>query len=127
MYKIKIMFFNLVLLGIVLSQVNVDPVKVLLSKNRDILAAEEAYKAALKNIKVYGVLPDPMVESTFFIEPIETRNGPMKGQFMLCQKFPLWRTTFTCTEINLKHGILVTWLEALSILKMRNLNPIFEC
>ena len=89
-HKIKIVFLNLVLSGIVLSQVNVDPVKVLLSKNRDILAAEEAYKAALKNIKVYGVLPDPMVESTFFIEPIETRNGPMEGQFMLGQKFPLW-------------------------------------
>ncbi|MCH8010706.1 MAG: TolC family protein [Candidatus Marinimicrobia bacterium] len=89
-HKIKILFLNLVLSGIVLSQVNVDPVKVLLSKNRDILAAEEAYKAALKNVKVYGVLPDPMVESTFFIKPIETRTGPMEGQFMLGQKFPLW-------------------------------------
>ena len=93
--KIKIIVWNKLLIlifAIVTSGLaqTIDPIELVLEINREVLAAEEAYKAALKNIKVYGVLPDPMVESSFFIEPIETRNGPMEAQLMLGQKFPLW-------------------------------------
>ena len=66
------------------------PVEVLFKNNKDILAAEKAYQSALEAIGISGVLPDPMIEGTLFLAPIETRNGPMEGQVMLGQKFPLW-------------------------------------
>lgn len=31
-----------------------------------------------------------MVESSLFLQPIETRNGPMENQMMIGQRFPLW-------------------------------------
>lgn len=93
--KLKIIVWNKLLIALIAIVASgyaqtTDPIELVLEINREVLAAEEAYKAALKNIKVYGVLPDPMVESSFFIEPIETRNGPMEAQLMLGQKFPLW-------------------------------------
>ncbi len=67
-----------------------DPIRLLFYNNRDLRAAERAYQAAKEKVKTFGVLPDPMVESSLFLEPIQTRNGPMEGQLMLGQKFPLW-------------------------------------
>ena len=67
-----------------------DPIRLLFDNNRDLRAAEKAYQAAKEKVKTFGVLPDPMVESSLFLEPIQTRNGPMEGQLMLGQKFPLW-------------------------------------
>lgn len=61
-----------------------------LNNNPEILAAENAYQAAKKKVRVAGVLPDPMIEGTFFVDPIETRNGPIEKQIMVGQKFPLW-------------------------------------
>ncbi|UCD38074.1 MAG: TolC family protein [Fidelibacterota bacterium] len=72
------------------SEVKPDPIKVLFENNREIRAAEKAYQASLEKVKTSGVLPDPMVESSIFIEPIQTRNGPMEAQLMFGQKFPLW-------------------------------------
>lgn len=67
-----------------------DPVALLLAQNRDIRAAEQAYLAAIEQVKVAGTLPDPMVESSLFQRPIVTKEGPMEAQIMVGQKFPLW-------------------------------------
>ncbi|MEE9465593.1 MAG: TolC family protein [Candidatus Neomarinimicrobiota bacterium] len=67
-----------------------DPIEVLLEHNRDIRAAELALEAATEKVRSVGVLPDPKFETATFIEPVETRNGPMEAQIMLGQKFPLW-------------------------------------
>ena len=64
--------------------------EVVLEVNPEILAAEKAYQAALEKVKTSGILPDPMIESSFSINSIETRNGPIENQIMLGQKFPLW-------------------------------------
>ena len=69
---------------------NRDPLEMVLEVNPEVKAAELAYQSALENVKVAGVLPDPMIESLFSINPIETRNGPIENQIMLGQKFPLW-------------------------------------
>ena len=68
----------------------IEPIDQLLEINREVKAAELAYQSALEKVKVAGVLPDPMIESSFSINPIETRNGPIENQIMLGQKFPLW-------------------------------------
>lgn len=68
----------------------IDPVELVLEINREVRAAEKAYQAAKEKIKVAGVLPDPRLETSFSINAIETRNGPIENQIMLGQKFPLW-------------------------------------
>jgi outer membrane protein TolC len=65
-------------------------IDLLFARNREIRAVEKAAQAARERVKTFGVLPDPKFESSLFAAPIETRNGPMEGQFMLGQKFPLW-------------------------------------
>ncbi len=67
-----------------------EPLEMVLEINTEVKAAELAYQSALEKVKVAGVLPDPMIESSFSINPIETRNGPIENQIMLGQKFPLW-------------------------------------
>ncbi|MAG21630.1 MAG: TolC family protein [Candidatus Marinimicrobia bacterium] len=72
------------------AQQETDPVKFVLDVNRAVSAAREAYRAALEEVGTAGVMPDLIVEGTFFTAPIETRNGPMEAQFMLGQRIPLW-------------------------------------
>lgn len=67
-----------------------EPVEMVLEINPEVQAAELAYRSALEMVKVAGVLPDPMIETSFSINPIETRNGPIENQIMLGQKFLLW-------------------------------------
>ncbi|MFQ6673609.1 MAG: TolC family protein [Fidelibacterota bacterium] len=86
----KALLIILLHMGTIPAQDVADPVTILLAKNRDILAARKSHEAALENVKVFGVLPDPMVESSLFLKPLETRNGPMEGQVMVGQRFPLW-------------------------------------
>jgi outer membrane protein TolC len=67
-----------------------DPVVLLLKVNRKVIATKRTYEAALERVATKGVLPDPMVENAVFLQPVETKNGPMKNQLMLGQRFPLW-------------------------------------
>ncbi len=94
-FKIKIEKWNkllIVLIAIVTSGLaqTIDPIELVLEVNREVLAAEKAYQAAQEKVKIVGVLPDPMIEGSFSINAIETRNGPIENQIMLGQKFPLW-------------------------------------
>ena len=68
----------------------IEPLEQLLEINLEVKAAELAYKSALEKVKVAGILPAPMLETSFSINAIETRNGPIENQIMLGQKFPLW-------------------------------------
>lgn len=67
-----------------------NPIDFVFGLNPEVKAAEKAYQAAQEKTKVAGVLPDPMIETSFGINPLETRNGPVENQIMLGQKFPLW-------------------------------------
>jgi len=62
----------------------------LLKFNRGIQSARASYHSAEAESRANGVLPDPMLELTSSISPVQTRNGPIDHQIMLAQKFPLW-------------------------------------
>ena len=66
------------------------PLDLVLEINPVVKAADLAYQSALEKVKVIGVLPDPMLETSFSINSIETRNGPIENQIMLGQRFPFW-------------------------------------
>jgi len=91
-HSIKMFIITIFSLGYLSAQTSgkTDPIELLLKNNRSVRAAVETYQAALKRVETKGVLPDPMIENSTFILPIETRNGPMENQIMLGQKFPLW-------------------------------------
>jgi len=91
-HSIRMFFIVIFSIGYLSAQTSskTDPVELLLKNNRSVRAAVETYRAALKRVETKGVLPDPMIENSTFILPIETRNGPMENQIMLGQKFPLW-------------------------------------
>jgi outer membrane protein TolC len=94
-FKIKIKKWDKLLIVLIATVTSglaqtIDPVELVLEVNREVLAAEKAYQAAKEKIEVSGVLPDPMLESSFSINAIETRNGPIENQIMLGQRFPLW-------------------------------------
>ncbi|MCF7802549.1 MAG: TolC family protein [Candidatus Marinimicrobia bacterium] len=58
--------------------------------NQGIQAARSTYQSSQAAINASGVLPDPSLEITTSLAPIQTRNGPIDNQIMLGQKFPLW-------------------------------------
>ncbi len=94
-FKIKIEKWNKLLIVLIATVTSglaqtIDPIELVLEVNREVLAAEKAYQAAQEKVKIAGVLPDPMIEGSFSINAIETRNGPIENQIMLGQKFPLW-------------------------------------
>lgn len=85
----KLLIITISIITIGFSQNN-DELEDLLRTNPKVLAAEKNYHSALERIKIAGSLPDPILEGTINISPIETRNGPIENQIMLGQKVPLW-------------------------------------
>jgi len=87
-------FYNKIIMLVVLISIgfpqHYESLDGLLETNLQVQAAKKAYDAANAKIKVAGTLPDPMLETSFSIDPIETRNGPIENQIMVGQKFPLW-------------------------------------
>ncbi|MEE9162062.1 MAG: TolC family protein [Candidatus Neomarinimicrobiota bacterium] len=67
-------------------------IEALFQYNKAILAAGQTMLAARRRVAASGLLPDPAVEATGFLRPIQTRDGPMESQIMLGQRFPLWGT-----------------------------------
>ncbi|MFT7516783.1 MAG: cobalt-zinc-cadmium efflux system outer membrane protein [Myxococcota bacterium] len=59
-----------------------------LAKNGDIIAAKARYSAALQQESIAGALPEPRLMLGGFIEPVETRNGPMQMKIGLQQRIP---------------------------------------
>jgi cobalt-zinc-cadmium efflux system outer membrane protein len=51
-----------------------------------------AYLAALEKVPQVGGLPDPQVSFGYFIQPVETRVGPMRAKFSATQMFPWFGT-----------------------------------
>lgn len=55
------------------------------------------YLAALEEVPQVGTLPDPQVSFAVFIQPVETRVGAQRANFMVSQMFP-WFGTLTAQE-----------------------------
>ncbi len=58
------------------------------AKNSEIVAAREAWKAAVEKYGVSTALPDPQISVTYFPEPIETSLGPQDWNASVSQTIP---------------------------------------
>ena len=67
--------------------------------NPGLEAAFNRWKAALKNAKVMGALPDPKFTYAYYIEHVETRVGPQEQKFGISQAFPWFG------KLGLKKGV----------------------
>ena len=56
--------------------------------NPGLMAKFSEYLAALEKIPQVGTIPDPKIAFGYFIQPVETRNGPQRMVFSLNQMFP---------------------------------------
>lgn len=65
-----------------------DYVLIAASNNQELVAAFDAWKAALEVILEVDVLPDPDFTFRYFLDPIMTTEGPMRTSYMLSQTFP---------------------------------------
>ncbi len=65
-----------------------DVVSTALMNNPGIMAAKKRWEASLSKPTVVSSLPDPVLKVTYFIEEIETRNGPLEGGVSISQRLP---------------------------------------
>ncbi len=62
------------------------------ANNAGLKAAFYKYSAALEKIPQANALPDPAVAFGYFIQPVETRNGPQEARISVNQMFPWFGT-----------------------------------
>ncbi|MDT8393255.1 MAG: TolC family protein [Bacteroidales bacterium] len=89
--KTKIILFILGLLfgGATFAQDMLIPYLETAARNNPGLKARfNEYMASLERVDQVGVLPDPQIAFGYFIEPVETRNGPQQFKISLNQMFP---------------------------------------
>ena len=60
--------------------------------NPGLQASFNEYMAALEAVPQVSSLPDPQIAFGYFINPVETRNGPMKFKLSASQMFPWFGT-----------------------------------
>lgn len=56
--------------------------------NPQLKARFSQYLAALEKVPQVGTLPDPQVAFAYFIQPVETREGPQQAKFSVTQMLP---------------------------------------
>lgn len=67
------------------------------NNNPGLKARFSEYMASLEVVPQVGSLPDPQFAFGYFIQPVETRNGPQRAKFSLTQMFP-WFGTLNARE-----------------------------
>ncbi len=65
--------------------------------NPGLKARFNEYMASLEVVPQVGTLPDPQLAFGYFIQPVETRNGPQRVRLSLTQMFP-WFGTLNAKE-----------------------------
>lgn len=90
--RLKYSFIGMLSIQLLWGQIGPQTARIdtLLAFNRGIQSARATYQSIEAESRASGVLPDPMLEVTTSLSPIQTRNGPVENQIMLAQKFPLW-------------------------------------
>ncbi len=63
--------------------------------NPGVKASFSEYMASLEQVSQAGSLPDPQLAFAYFIQPVETRNGPQQFLVSLNQMFPWFGTLKT--------------------------------
>jgi outer membrane protein TolC len=56
--------------------------------NPELLAFEDRYEAAMQRVSQAGVLPDPRIQVTHFVEAVQTRTGTQENAIVLSQMLP---------------------------------------
>lgn len=96
--KIYILFVLLGLSGVIQAQDELNHYLVEAAENNPALKASfNKYLAALEKAPQVGALPDPQVAFAYFIQPVETRNGPQEFRLSATQMFP-WFGTLKARE-----------------------------
>lgn len=67
--------------------------------NPGVKASFSEYMAALEQVSQAGSLPDPQLAFAYFIQPVETRNGPQQFKISLSQLFPWFGTLKSQKEV----------------------------
>ncbi|RLD38500.1 MAG: TolC family protein, partial [Bacteroidetes bacterium] len=67
------------------------------NNNPGLKARFSEYMDSLELVPQVGSLPDPQLAFGYFIQPIETRNGPQRFRISLTQMFP-WFGTLNARE-----------------------------
>lgn len=67
--------------------------------NPGVKASFSEYMASLEQISQVGTLPDPQLAFAYFIQPVETRNGPQQFKISLNQMFPWFGTLKSQKEV----------------------------
>lgn len=65
-------------------------IRVALSENPQIKAAEQEWQASLEGIPQAKALPDPMLSYSYFGQSVETRLGPQRNKISISQRFPFF-------------------------------------
>ncbi|MCU4173978.1 TolC family protein [Carboxylicivirga sp. N1Y90] len=96
--KIYILFVLLGLSGVLQAQDELNQYLIEAAENNPALKATfNKYLAALEKGPQVGSLPDPQLAFAYFIQPVETRNGPQEFRFSATQMFP-WFGTLKAKE-----------------------------
>ena len=74
-------------------------IRMALSQNLQIKAAEKEWEAALERIPQARSLPDPLLSYSHFGQSIETRLGPQKNKISVSQRVPFFGKLSTKGEI----------------------------
>lgn len=91
--KIILFILGLVFSGAITAQDMLRPyLETAARNNPGIKARFNEYMASLERVDQSGVLPDPQIAFGYFIEPVETRNGPQQFKISLNQMFPWFGT-----------------------------------
>lgn len=102
--KIIIIIVNLVLIGFFNNEIKgqevLDQYLIQAAENNPgVKASFLEYMASLEQISQAGTLPDPQLAFAYFIQPVETRNGPQQFKISLSQLFPWFGTLKSQKEV----------------------------
>ncbi|MCU4156393.1 TolC family protein [Carboxylicivirga sp. A043] len=96
--KVYILFVLLGLSGTIMAQDELNHYLVEAAENNPALKASfNRYLAALEKAPQAGAMPDPQIAFAYFIQPVETRNGPQEFKISATQMFP-WFGTLKAKE-----------------------------
>lgn len=82
-----------VLVPSIKAQQNIEDYLLIAAENNpELQGLFKQYMADLEKVPQVGTLPDPTIAFGYFIQPIETRNGPQQAKISMTQMFPWFGT-----------------------------------
>ncbi|MBE9511741.1 MAG: TolC family protein [Bacteroidetes bacterium] len=105
--KLKIIVLLLVFANTALAQDILNKYIEISAENNPALKGKfNEYMASMEVVTQVGTLPDPQLVFGYFINPVETRNGPQQAKISLTQMFPWFGT------LNIKEDVAIDMAKA---------------